>query len=98
MKRITPIELGSTVRLTGKEWIVTDPHGRWRTWSCTFVGDERVSERVICVGDEGDDQFEFVIPLSSRRSLLWIQQEKDQFMIREYEYMAYEKMRKETKK
>ncbi len=76
----TPIERNVTII---KSWVVNDPTGRWREWRKTSHGTRTVFTVLETVGDELEVVHIFEIQ-TVPRSRLWVEQEKEQWVITEY--------------
>lgn len=75
---LKPKLVPSSIILTGREWVVNDPVGRWRGYDKAYVTSPNASYCEFTVG-EGEDRCSFRIHTKKH---LWVLQEKDQFIVR----------------
>jgi hypothetical protein len=87
--KLEPIEDARTKITLLRSWIVNDPDGRWREcepirtapYTIEF---HRSSVDFEVIDDNGEAIHSFTIPISSEKSQLWVEQNKDQWYITEY--------------
>lgn len=84
-----------------REWIFNDDGFKWRKWNTKTDYEEKDPNQWYGVleiykdNEEGKDFFDFEVaievsvPLFSEKSHIWVEQNKEQFVIREYVYVIY---------
>lgn len=102
-QELKPIPIERNVHIL-RSWIVNDPTGKWREYTYSKRIPKNKDQMPVWIfsvfGDNlsGYELYNFIIPVTDNKSQLWVQQEKDQWVISEYLDMGGEDTREKVRK